>query len=167
MGASAAARGVRDYDRIVQELHVTGDLGTRMVGVIDLLWDRLSGTGVSWVGFYTRVGGSDQMVLGARRDKPACSPIGLHGVCGQSLTSRKSLVVTDVAKLGAGYIACDPRDRAEVVVPLLDRDGVCWGVLDVDSWDVNAFGVADAVGLCRVLRFAGVSEMDPLGVEVV
>lgn len=167
MGAPAAARGVRDYDGVVRDLHVAGDLVARMRGVVDLLWDRLSGAGVSWVGFYTKSADSEQMTLGARRDKPACSPIGLHGACGRSWASRRSLVVSDVGKLGPGYIACDPRDRAEVVVPLLGAAGECWGVLDVDSWDVNAFGPEDAAGLCRVLRFAGVSEMDPLGVEVV
>ena len=167
MGACATTGRVRDYERMAQDVSALGDLGARMTGVIDLRWDRLSGNGVSWVGFYTRTPGSEQMTLGARRDKPACSPIGLHGACGRSLLSRKSLVVTDVANLGAGYIACDPRDRSEVVVPLLDREGVCWGVLDVDSWEVNAFDPGDAAGLCRVLRAAGVIEMDPLGVEVV
>ena len=37
---------------------------------------------VSWVGFYFL--GEGEMTLGPRRDKPACSPIGLHGACGRA-----------------------------------------------------------------------------------
>jgi putative methionine-R-sulfoxide reductase with GAF domain len=50
---------------------------------------------------------------------------------------------------------------AEVVVPLLEEDGTCWGVLDADSFDVGAFGVADALGLARLVERAGLCA--PLG----
>ncbi|MCG3128802.1 MAG: Free methionine-R-sulfoxide reductase [Phycisphaerae bacterium] len=125
--------------------------------VVDLLWDALRDTGVSWLGFYVHEGG-DELVLGPLRDKPACSPIGLHGACGQTLLSRRPLVVRDVRELGGGYIACDPRDRSEVVIPLFESDGRCWGVLDLDSHDVESFSDADVVGLERIVRAAGLSD---------
>jgi putative methionine-R-sulfoxide reductase with GAF domain len=124
--------------------------------VVDALWDALEPRGVSWVGFYVHEGG-DELVLGPRRDKPACSPIGLHGACGQAFTNRRPLVVPDVTKLGANYIACDPRDRSEVVIPLSDNDGECWGVLDLDSHEVGAFDESDVAGLTEVLRAAGLT----------
>lgn len=157
----------RDYAAIARDLAATGDRRTRMHAVVDMLWERLSGLGVSWVGFYTAAQGASEMILGPRRDKPACSPIGLHGACGRAWTSKKALVVTDVARLGAGYIACDPRDRSEVVIPLFDSDGSCWGVLDVDSHDTGAFTHEDAAGLARVVRVAGLSWRDAEGVEVI
>ena len=121
----------------------------------DVGWDAFHDHGVSWIGFYVRQQpDAQELILAARRDKPACSPIGLHGACGQALLARQPLVVTDVAHLGEGYIACDPRDRSEVVVPLLDATGTCWGVLDVDSFDVGAFSVKDAIALNRALIFA-------------
>ena len=101
------------------------------------------------------------MVLGPRRDKPACSPIGLHGMCGLAWRERRAVVVDDVRRLGEHYVACDPRDMAEVVVPLLEADGSCWGVLDVDSFEVGAFTAADALGLARLVDRAGLSA--PLG----
>jgi putative methionine-R-sulfoxide reductase with GAF domain len=126
----------------------------RMRRVADVLWDLLHRAGVSWVGFYTAE--ADAMVLGPCRDKPACSPIGLHGVCGQALTSVAPRIVRDVKDLGDAYVACDPRDRSEVVVPLLDdRRGAAWAVLDLDSWDVGAFDESDAAGLADVLEAAG------------
>ena len=112
---------------------------------------------MSWVGFY--LDQPDQvddqrLVLGAFRDKPACSPIGLHGVCGQALRFRTTRIVPDVRELGGDYIACDPADLAEIVIPLLDADGACWGVLDLDSRRLAAFDEADEAGLKQVLAAA-------------
>lgn len=148
----------RDYESIAQQVPTGLNREAAMRAVADLLWDALHATGVSWVGFYLdRAGEPDdcRMGLGACRDKPACSPIGLHGVCGQGLTSMRTRIVRDVKDLGEHYIACDPRDRSEIVIPLIDADGRCWGVLDVDSWEVGAFDESDEAGLRSVLRAAG------------
>ena len=129
-----------------------------MVAVVDALWRELRDTGVTWVGFYVDVPGEPdegRLVLGPCRDTPACSPIGLHGVCGQTLRFRQPRIVDDVSELGPAYIACDPRDRSEIAVPLLDGSGCCWGVLDLDSHAVGAFDESDVAGLRTVLAAAG------------
>ena len=146
----------RDYTTIARNVPAGGERSARMQTTVDVLWEALKDTGVSWAGFYIHEG-REELVLAARRDKPACSPIGLHGACGKVFTSRRPLVVRDVQDLGANYIACDPRDRSEVVLPLLEPDGNCWGVLDLDSHDVGSFGDDDVVGLLSVLRAAGLS----------
>ncbi len=153
--------GLRDYDAIAARLRVcTGPRPQRMRQVVDALWQALAPTGVSWVGFYVHQLG-DELVLAVCRDKPACSPIGLHGVCGRAFRERCSLVVRDVSALGANYIACDPRDRSEIVVPCLEPDGTCWGVLDLDSHQINAFAASDAAGLHRVLSAAELTHGAP------
>ena len=124
--------------------------------VVDALWEALHPTGVSWVGFYVHEG-RDDLILGPYRDKPACSPILLHGACGRSFTSKKPLLVRDVVELGENYIACDTRDRSEVVVPLFDASGTCWAVLDLDSHEVGSFDERDVEGLQSVLRAAGLT----------
>lgn len=129
-----------------------------MQTVVDALWEALHRTGISWAGFYLKADDAEEMTLGPRRDKPACSPIGLHGACGRAWRERRPLVVADVAALGPGYIACDPRDRSEVVLPVFDPvGGACWGVLDLDSHDVGSFSEADVHGLQEVLERAGLS----------
>jgi len=147
----------RDYDALARRAARNGDRAARMQDVADLLWEALRPTGVSWLGFYLH-DGAKTLVLGPRRDKPACSPIGLHGACGRAFRDRAPFVVRDVAELGANYIACDPADRSEVVIPLFEADGRCWGVFDADSHEVGAFDARDAAGLTAVLRAAGLTE---------
>lgn len=143
------------------------DPEARLGPLCDLLWDALAPRGLSWVGFYLEdseacaeaTAGEGQMLLAARRDKPACSPIGMHGVCGQGFLEESVRLVEDVGLLGPDYIACDPRDRSEIVLPIY-RAGVRWGVLDADSHEVACFGPSDIAGLASVLRAAGLLSRD-------
>lgn len=124
---------------------------------IDLLWGAFSSQAYSWVGFYEKSPGEDQMVLACREPKPACSPIGLHGMCGRCWKERTPILVADVRTLGEHYIACDPKDRSELVVPLLNADGSCDAVLDVDSWERGAFDEHDAQGTTKLLVALGLT----------
>ena len=159
---SAAPPATRPWASIeralVPALAGANDRAARMRVFVHAAWRGLASTGVSWLGFYERdPANASQLLLAAREPKPACSPIGLHGACGQCLLAAKPLVVRDVAELGTGYIACDPRDRSEVVVPCLEAPGRAWGVLDLDSHDLASFGDRDAEELARLLQLAGLS----------
>ncbi len=149
----------RDYSAIAAALGESIRPGAtfeeRMRAVVDGLWAALSQQRVSWCGFYLPGESQDELVLGPRRDRPACSPIGLGGVCGRAWRERRPVVVRDVAQLGAAYVACDPRDRAEVVIPLLDEAGRPRAVLDLDSHELAAFDGSDVEGLRSVLAAAG------------
>lgn len=127
---------------------------------VELAWREYAAEGVSWIGFYVdhpEAPFEDRLVLECCAPKPACSPIGLHGACGRALTTARPFVVRDVADLGANYIACDPRDRSELVIPCLDGPGRAWGVLDLDSYEVGAFHDGDAKLLRAALVKAGLS----------
>ena len=147
----------RDYDTLFGRVAPQADRAAAMQRFVDAAWELFGGAGVSWIGFYLP-GGQGEMVLGPCRNKPACSPIGLYGVCGQVFRSMKPKVVADVRELGPNYIACDPRDQSEVVIPLFESSGRCWGVLDVDSYEVGAFSEADVAGLTTALRAAGLTQ---------
>ncbi len=134
---------------------------TRLSAFIATVWPVLQADGVSWVGFYLLASDGESMLLEAREPGPACSPIGMHGACGQSARSASALVVVDVEALGRGYIACDPRDRSELVVPIGSRTEVK-GVLDLDSHQPGRFCVRD-VDLCAGwLEAAGIHVPVPL-----
>ncbi|MFN0136178.1 MAG: GAF domain-containing protein [Phycisphaerae bacterium] len=150
----------RDYAAIVAGIsNLASDRTQRMQATVDAFWAELGAKGVSWIGFYL-CDGADEMTLGPRRDKPACSPIGMHGACGRSFRLRRGILVRDVRTLGANYVACDPRDQAELVIPLFDEGGECWGVLDADSFDVGAFDVDDLRGMEKVLLAAGLTSRE-------
>ncbi len=136
---------------------VTGNRKRRMGEVCDVLWRFFKDEGVSWVGFYTKDPDADQMILGPSRDKPACSPIELRGACGMSWSKKRPIIVNDVHNLGEHYIACDPKDRSEIVIPLFNDDGSCFGVLDVDSFDRNAFSEHDLIELRRLMESTAIT----------
>lgn len=158
----------RDYTGLLSACRsLTGDRAARMAGFVDGAWDALAAEDVSWLGFYVPDPEDDsQMLLGPRRDKPACSPIGVHGACGQSLRQHITLVVRDVAALGEGYVACDPKDLAELVIPLFDSHGECWGVFDLDSFSRGAFTTRDADALHECLAAAGLTGDTPPAAKV-
>jgi putative methionine-R-sulfoxide reductase with GAF domain len=151
----------RDYGRIADAVEGRLPSGAsrmqRMQAVVNALWSGLAERGVSWCGFYVPGQTGSELVLGPCRDRPACSPIGLHGVCGRAFTECRVQVIEDVARLGPDYIACDPRDRSEIVVPVRRADGRCVGVLDLDSHKERSFCDADVRGLEAVLRAAGLN----------
>ncbi len=154
----AFTRYKRDYAAISRSLSgVSGSRANRMEIVADALWRHLCEKGVSWAGFYTAEAGDEQMILGPCRDKPACSPIGLNGLCGRSWLDRCPIVATDLTNLGDRVIKCDPRDLSEVVVPMFDSEGACWGVLDLDSHERGSFTDADARALDRLTIAAGLN----------
>ncbi|MFO0832178.1 MAG: GNAT family N-acetyltransferase [Phycisphaerales bacterium] len=118
-----------------------------------------AGRAVSWCGFYDIAPGAppDAMLLVCREPKPACSPIGLHGMCGRGWKEQRGFVVRDVKVLGQSYVACDPRDQSELVLPVFSG-AACTGVFDVDSYHAGAFTLGDLQGTRRVLDAAGLTK---------
>ncbi|MDQ7797633.1 MAG: hypothetical protein RDU76_01645 [Candidatus Edwardsbacteria bacterium] len=127
----------------------------KMEAVTDVLWRGMKDEGLAWVGFYKITDDKKEMLLVCRQPKPACSPIGLHGVCGRAWKERKAQVVADVHALGGDHIVCDPNNLSEVVMPVLENNGECLYVLDLDSGELDSFGQEDVKGLELVLKSAG------------
>jgi L-methionine (R)-S-oxide reductase len=102
-----------------------------------------------WVGFYRVLG--DELVVGPYQGTPGCLriPFG-KGVCGACAARRETIIVPDVHQF-PGHIACDPRSRSEIVVPVLDVPGRLKAVLDIDSDREDAFDAEDARGLERIV----------------
>lgn len=84
-----------------------------------------------WVGFYLVK--DEELVLGPFQGPIACTRIKYgKGVCGTSWKMGKSIYVPDVNQF-PGHIACSSLSVSEIVVPLYDKQGKIYGVLDVDS----------------------------------
>ena len=132
-----------------------GSAEQKMEAITDILWEGIKDKGLAWVGFYKITDDKKEMLLMCRQPKPACSPIGLHGVCGKAWKERKAQIVPDVHALGGDHIICDPNNLSEVVVPVLEKNGECRYVLDLDSGELDSFSDEDVKGLELVLKSAG------------
>lgn len=103
--------------------------------------------GFFWVGFYLLK--RDELVLGPFQGPVACTRIRKgRGVCGRAWQEAVTQLVPDVDAF-PGHIACSSLSRSEIVVPLL-RNGEVWGVLDVDSEQLNCFDETDRVYLEQI-----------------
>jgi L-methionine (R)-S-oxide reductase len=106
-----------------------------------------------WTGFYlVDANHPGELVIGPYQGRLGCLRIAFgRGVCGTAAAERRTLIVSDVAAF-PGHIACDPRSRSEIVVPVADQAGALIGVLDIDSAELAAFDGGDAAGLERIVR---------------
>lgn len=120
--------------------------------VVDALWDQFGGSPYSWCGFYVLQPDGQALILGPHRDKPACSPLAMTGVCGKVARAGEAALVPDVASLGEGYIECDPKTVSEIVLPVFDHKGQVWAVFDADSEQPSAFDEMDQRWLERILK---------------
>lgn len=107
-----------------------------------------------WTGFY-RVVGDDGLVIGPYQGGHGCLRIRWgHGVCGTAAADGRTLVVPDVREF-PGHIACSASTLSEVVVPIFDRSGRVFAVLDVDSDRLDAFLPEDVQNLEELCRDLG------------
>jgi L-methionine (R)-S-oxide reductase len=106
--------------------------------------------GFFWVGFYLVK--DNQLVLGPFQGPLACTRINFdQGVCGHAYTTRETTIIPDVEQFD-GHIACSSAARSEIVVPIFDSAGEVFGVLDVDSAQLDDFTQLDADGLGHVVK---------------
>lgn len=147
----------RGADRTVVYEEITPQIAALVEGETDLTANLANiaavlkeAFGFFWVGFYLVK--DNQLVLGPFQGSLACTRIEFDkGVCGHAYTTRETVIVPDVEQF-PGHIACASASRSEIVVPILNRDGNVFGVLDVDSNRLNDFSNTDADGLKRVAK---------------
>lgn len=103
-----------------------------------------------WTGFY--LVNDSELQLGPFQGPVACLHIQKgRGVCGTAWQQQQSIVVPDVEQF-AGHIACSSESRSEIVVPLFRKTGEVWGVIDVDSRELNAFDDVDRLYLENIAK---------------
>ena len=139
------------YDEIVPQIAslVFGemDLVANLANVAAVLKEAF---GFFWVGFYLSKDG--QLVLGPFQGPLACTRIDFgKGVCGHAYSMRQTVIAANVDEF-PGHIACSSGARSEIVIPILDRSGEVFGVLDVDSDKLDDFTQADADGLSKIVK---------------
>lgn len=102
----------------------------------------------SWTGFYF-VAGEDELHIGPYQGPVACQILKGQGVCLHAVRTHEPVVVPNVEEF-PGHIACDPRSKSEIVLPVMKGDRVV-AVLDVDSHKLAQFDQDDVAPLARIL----------------
>ena len=103
-----------------------------------------------WTGFY-RVVAPDLLKIGPYQGGHGCLTIPFsRGVCGAAARTRQVQLVPDVDAF-PGHIACSSSTRSELVLPVINGQGVLLGVLDLDSNTPAAYTDEDVTALTALL----------------
>ncbi len=137
-------------DEIASVLADEPNMTARMATVASML--AASFDHYFWTGFYVvDPDKPDELVVGPYQGTLGCLRIAFgRGVCGTAAASGKTQLVEDVHAF-SDHIACDPRSRSEVVVPVVDASGELIAVFDVDSDRPAAFDETDVRWLEAIL----------------
>lgn len=87
--------------------------------------------------------------MGPYQGPVACQVLRGGGVCLHCAQTRSPVIVPNVEQF-PGHIACDPRSRSEIAIPMSDAGRVV-AVLDVDSAELAQFEQDDVAPLRRIL----------------
>lgn len=136
----------RLYRQIKPLLQKSPNLVAGMATLVALLHGKLRHH--SWTGFYF-VAGKDELHVGPYQGPVACQVLKGQGVCLACATRGEPVVVPDVHAF-PGHIACDPRSKSEIVLPL-KKSGQVVAVLDIDSHLPAAFTEEDVEPLQRIV----------------
>jgi GAF domain-containing protein len=102
---------------------------------------------INWAGFYIIKG--NILTLGPFQGKPACCRIPLgKGVCGIAAELGIILRIGNVHNFD-GHIACDINSNSEIAIPLY-KDGLIWGILDIDSPNLERFSEIDEIEIKKI-----------------
>lgn len=139
------------YDEILPQIEalIAGetDLTANLANIAAVLKQAF---GFFWCGFYLKK--ENQLVLGPFQGPLACTRIDFDkGVCGHSFTTKQTVIVPNVDEF-PGHIACASESKSEIVLPIFDKSGEVFGVLDVDSDKLNDFSETDAAGLQKIIK---------------
>ncbi|MGI8640117.1 MAG: GAF domain-containing protein [Pyrinomonadaceae bacterium] len=139
------------YDKIAPQIKalVEGetDLVANLANITAVLREAF---GFFWIGFYLKK--ENQLVLSAFQGSIACTRIDFdRGVCGYCYTTKQTVIVPNVVEF-PNHIACSSASKSEIVLPIFDKSGNVFGVLDVDSDELDDFGKTDAEGLEKIVK---------------
>ncbi|MHA8110887.1 GAF domain-containing protein [Lactobacillaceae bacterium Melli_B4] len=126
------------------------DAVANMANASALLFETMED--INWAGFYRYLPNQDELILGPFQGKVACVHIkNGAGVCGTAFQTDTIQRIEDVHQF-PGHIACDADSRSEIVIPVRDKDGQPFGVLDIDSPKLRRFTEADEIELTQFVE---------------
>ena len=134
------------FDDLEKEITIIIDskktLNEKMQLICQRLFDEIDY--YDWVGFYLVKEKKDTLFLGpyvGDETEHVEIPFG-KGICGQTAVTNQTFLVPDVT-MQSNYLACSMKTKAEIVIPVTDKDGNFIAELDIDSHKINPFTKKD------------------------
>lgn len=147
MYGKKAAQYLRIFRQIESLIYPDKNMIARMATINAILYHKMQD--FSWVGFYLL--NKDILSVGPYQGPLACLVLEKDkGVCWTCIRQKSVIIVPDV-KLFPGHIACDPRSKSEIALPLIDKNESVAGVLDIDSRETDFFDDTDARYLEKIV----------------
>lgn len=144
--AQKAGRYQRIYKQLQELLEDRPNPIACMATIAAVLHHKMKG--FFWTGFYLLDDG--ELIVGPYQGSLACILLKKDtGVCWAGINRGETVIVPDVHQF-PGHIACDSRSNSEIVVPVRNKDGKVFGVLDVDSKEFDNFDEVDAAWLEKI-----------------
>ena len=104
-----------------------------------------------WTGFY-RVTEPKVLKIGPYQGEHGCLRIPFdRGICGQVASTGKPSLVNDLSSVKS-HIACSPKTKSEIVLPVFNKFKGLIAVLDIDSDLPEAFDNDDTAGLLLIIN---------------
>lgn len=143
-----AGRYARIYKQLTELLKATENMEARMATIAAVLHHKMDY--FFWTGFYC-LAENGELTVRTYQGPVACQVLKNDtGVCWSGIKQQKTIVVENVHDF-PGHIACDARSISEIVVPVRNKAGAVFGVLDVDSKEINSFDKTDAEWLEKIV----------------
>jgi GAF domain-containing protein len=138
----------RIYNQLSELLPKSNDTLARMATVIAVLHHKMDY--YFWTGFYFLKDG--RLIVGPYQGPVACQELEKgKGVCWTGIQREEPVIVPDVEQF-PGHVACDPRSKSEIVLPVQNNNDEIIGVLDIDGKELNAFDKTDEQELYGIIR---------------
>lgn len=142
----------RLYQQIKELMKKEADTISRMATINAVLYHKMDY--FFWCGFYRLV--NDELIVGPYQGPIACAKLEKNkGVCWNTINKKNITLVDDIHKF-PGHIACDSRSQSEIAIPVKDKSGKIFAVLDVDSKNLASFDKVDAEGLQNIVSLINI-----------
>jgi L-methionine (R)-S-oxide reductase len=136
------------YKQLQELLLKSEDTDARMCSIVAVLHHKMEK--FFWTGFYCLR--NEKLIVRTYQGPVACMELKKNtGVCWAGINAGRTIVVDDVEQF-PGHIACDSRSRSEIVIPLHDKNGNVYGIMDIDSKELAAFDEVDALWLEKIVK---------------
>lgn len=121
----------------------TDTLSEKMEKICKLLSENVNY--YNWTGFYLSQNDKKMLVLGpyvGDETEHTEIPYG-KGICGQTAITNQTFLVPDVS-MQSNYLSCSLKTKAEIVVPVFNKQNEFVAELDIDSHELNPFTNEDS-----------------------